>query len=1331
MLADPPATAVIPYVSPLILQAMATEPDRKYPWIEPVEGTLVMIDVSGFTRMSEQLAETGKEGSELLNNVLNEYFQLMLDTALAQGGSNLKFGGDALLLLFQGEAHADRAISTGLEMQRVNKKFPALRIGSERIKLRMSIGVHSGVFWSAAVGDPRRRLQHVVFGPDVNRVVAAEAEASAGEVLASDATLAMLTVGAGTEPIGQFFRIVRPGSRPPEETNHLDPGVIATTGLEAYLPPPVTWSLGAETAAASAEHRNVVVMFVHVLGLEPILAAEGPGQALSELQDYVSVLVDQTQRFGGFVAANDVYTEGVKFIVLFGAPVTTEEDSANAMRLALALQEHLRASPLRLQHRIGINGGHVFAGDIGATHRREYTVIGDEVNLSARLMSAAAVGQVIVSRKTAQLAGSGFDLLELEPVRVKGKSQPIAIQELRAELTEAAEGKAAQHGGLVGRDEEVAMLRDLCRDAEGGRAATVAITGEPGIGKSRLLAEFRQYLAMRGWEVHSSQCLPHTSGQPFEPWRQIMQSLLGLRSEDQAADRNERALSWVGDHAPEFVQVASLLNPLLGLSLDETSEVQALDEEMRRLRLFELITVIVTAAAASTPIALILEDVHDADESSVELANWLQDRLSGKTALLCLTYRPSQEPRLQAGPSVISIALQSLDDGSSGSLVREALKMPRLSEAVVSAILEKARGNPLFLEEVAYAIRQSDELRSSLETGAIQSAEQLAGVVPDRLEGVVMARIDRLSPEAREVLRAASVIGTRLDVSDLGVLLGGDLGTRVDNLLAEDMLDLEDEAGRLAFRHALFQEVAYASLPFARRRHMHHALARHIEEANADVAAVVEVLAHHYDRSGDKPKTLEFSIKAGDKAKAVFANAEAIRHYSRASGLAHENGVAAAEGIAVETSLGDVLELTGRHQEALASYGRALDLCTGIRSSRRQLKSPRPPALKRLMSRAPELVEVASDICRKVGYVCERQSDYDLALRWFEEARKSLPRGSDKRGSVYIGIAGLHYRFGKLAEAASWCRRGLRLIEESGDRAETAHAHNLFGVIYRDQGMIGRAITHRLQALGMYEELGQLAGQADTLNNLAVDYFSNGQWNEALERYQASLEIAERIGDVELVAILHNNLGEVYLYKGDLARAKVQFRATIEAAPALGNIAIAALAEANLGEALGADGQYDEARKVLGESLRAFRKIGAQYFVSDVEIRLAELHFRRNRLRESRAIVNRVLPKISEMGSTSLEGRALHLQGLISTGRGERQEAQVQLERALERFLSAGDLYREARVRLALSELLAHSPQPTIKAGARRQADRAVAAFSKLGATRDLDDAVTHKQTLR
>jgi class 3 adenylate cyclase/predicted ATPase len=1326
-----PADRVLPYVSPLILQAIAAEPERTYPWIERVDGTLVMVDVSGFTRMSERLAATGKEGSELLNNVLNEYFQLMLDTAWTHGGSNLKFGGDALLLLFQGNDHANRAVMTGLDMQRANKKFPALRIGSERIKLRMSIGAHSGSFWSAAVGDPEKRMQHVVFGPNVNRVVSAEAEANAGEVLISEATFEALTAKAETAQRADFHKVLGLSGKPEARTEKLRAEPIEAQRLRAYLPPPVTWSLGRASAASTADHRNVVVMFIHVLALESVLAVDGPIKALTQLQEYVSVLVDQAERFGGFVAANDIYTEGVKFIVLFGAPVATEEDAANALRLALTMQAHVNESSLLLQQRIGINGGHVFAGDIGATHRREYTVIGDDVNLAARLMSAAEVGHLLVSRKTAQLAGASFELRDLPPVRVKGKSEPIAIQELVGDRGQAVSEAMPAHGALLGRDEEIQMLRDLCRDAEGGRAATVAITGEPGIGKSRLLAEFSQYIRMRGWAVHRSQSVPHSSGRPFDPWRQLLESLLGLQPESDPVARNELVASWIAAHCSEFAPVASLLNGVLGVSLEETDEVRALVEEMRRLRLFELVTAIASAVAMEAPLALVIEDAHDADESSVELVNWLQDRLIGKTALLCLTYRPSQAPQLETGPAVISIALQSLGQNASGSLVREALKIPRLSEAVVSVILEKARGNPLFLEEVAHTIRQSDDLRLALESGAIRTAEQLEGLVPDRLEGVVMARIDRLDPECRELLRSASVIGNQFGMPHLGVLVGKDsrLRSLVERLQGEEVFVAEGDSG-LAFKHALFQEVAYASLPFARRREMHHALAQHIEQTS-DLDSVVEMLAHHYDRSGDKGKTLEFSLKAGDKAKAVFANVEAIRHYTRASRLASDDGVGAAEAASIETSLGDVLELTGRHEEALGSYHRALDKCLGRRSRRRQPRSVQPPELKRIITGSPYLLEFASDICRKIGYVCERQSDYELASAWFDQARRSLPRGSAKRGLVHIGIAGILYRAGKLAEATRWCRRGLLLVEQSDDRSEVAHAHNLLGVIYRDRGLVRQAIKHRLQALKLYEETGQLIGQADTLNNLAVDYFVNGQWNEAQAQYLACLEIAERIGDVELIAIVHNNLGEVYLTLGDLTEAKLQFQKTIDAAPLLGNVAVAALAEANLGEALALEGRYKEGTDALDRSARALRRIGAQYLLTEVAIRRADLYLHQGKLARAQSHAENALRANEVLQSSSLEARALQTLGLIAIKRRQWHASHDYLQRALDRFARAGDLYREAQVRLAIGELLLQSSgERSDRLRARSEIDQAVSIFQRLGAKRDLSIAISRKSAV-
>ncbi|TET95235.1 MAG: adenylate/guanylate cyclase domain-containing protein, partial [Dehalococcoidia bacterium] len=369
-------SAAVPYLPTLLLDAARRHPDRPAIWIDSLEGTLVLADISGFTRMSERLAEVGKEGAEWLTNIINQYFRRMLDITQEYGGSNVKFGGDALLLLFTSENHAGRAIATASAMLRASRQFTTVRVGRERIRLSMSVGVHSGAFWSASAGVPGRRMQHFILGREASRVAETEAAAVAGELLITGATLRLaggLRVG---EPRGDAYRVLRVSSRTASSSlagDEPDPLPSPTSELLAHLPPPVVQALLSDDKAGGVEgeHRKVSILFINLFGVTELLEEQGPGVCLDELQRYVSSVVRMAERYGGFLAGNDIYTEGLKLILIFGAPVAHEQDSANALRLALELDNELPQLDVRLRHRIGINSGFVFAGDVGSPYRRE------------------------------------------------------------------------------------------------------------------------------------------------------------------------------------------------------------------------------------------------------------------------------------------------------------------------------------------------------------------------------------------------------------------------------------------------------------------------------------------------------------------------------------------------------------------------------------------------------------------------------------------------------------------------------------------------------------------------------------------------------------------------------------------------------------------------------------------------------------------------------------------------------------------------------------------------------------------------------------------------
>ena len=329
-------SATAPYLPGVIIDTIRSHPDRSSPWIDYLEGSLLLADISGFTTMTEKLAEAGKEGAEWLTDIINQYFHRMLDIAGHYGGTNLNFGGDALLILFQRDDHALRAVAAALAMQRATRQFDAFRVGGYRIRLKMTVGVHSGNFCSAAAGLSVHLIQHFILGPDTNRVGEIQAAASAGELVISESTVNQVGGMCVTEPRGEnyFVRRLRTNPTSPAFTEEGNETLsISPDELIDFLPAPIAQQLRSSRQVRSieGEHRKVTIMFINLLGINELLAEEGPESLLRELQQYLALLLRLCDEHVGFISGNDIYTQGLKLILLFGAPIAHEDDAANAL----------------------------------------------------------------------------------------------------------------------------------------------------------------------------------------------------------------------------------------------------------------------------------------------------------------------------------------------------------------------------------------------------------------------------------------------------------------------------------------------------------------------------------------------------------------------------------------------------------------------------------------------------------------------------------------------------------------------------------------------------------------------------------------------------------------------------------------------------------------------------------------------------------------------------------------------------------------------------------------------------------------------------------------
>jgi len=484
---------------------------------------MVFVDISGFTKMSERLARHGRVGAEEVSEVIGDTFARLLTTAYSYGAGLLKFGGDALLLWFSDERHALRACASAYSMRQTLRDLKVFQTTAGNVSLRMSIGIHSGEFDFFMAGGSHREL--IVAGPAVTRTVLMESAAGAGQILISPETAAYLSgphrgraVAAGLLLKGQ-----------PGGVEHQD--VVPTTSGANDLAPYIPVALRDTLLAGNLDpgHRPAAVAFLQFTGLDQMITTDGVLAAAETIDTLVRVVQESVEARQVTFLGTDIAADGGKIILASGVPTATGHDEE---QMLLALRSIVATTP-PIPIRIGVNWGHVFAGEIGPPYRRTFTVMGDAVNLSARLMARATPGDILSTQEVLEGSRTVFMTTALEPFMVKGKRKPVD-----AFSVGAAEGirvtTVAAGAPLLGRDTELAAMQQAWRSSLDGNGSAIELVAEPGMGKSRLLEEFLN--SVDGANLIRAECRLYQSATPYFPFQTLLRSALGLNSDDPVAE---------------------------------------------------------------------------------------------------------------------------------------------------------------------------------------------------------------------------------------------------------------------------------------------------------------------------------------------------------------------------------------------------------------------------------------------------------------------------------------------------------------------------------------------------------------------------------------------------------------------------------------------------------------------------------------------------------------------------------------------------------------------------------------------------------------------------
>ena len=696
------------------------------------------------------------------------------------------------------------------------------------------------------------------------------------------------------------------------------------------------------TPTMREERRPVTALFADLVGSTALAEQLDDAEVKLVVGEAVARIVTEVERLDGYV--KDLAGDGV--LAFFGAPVASEDDAERALLAGLAILESIGAYAADVERgwgisgfgvRVGVTTGPVVVGAVGAGTRVEYAAFGDTVNTAARLQSAAEPGAMLVDDTTRRLTAPLFDWGASTDHDMKGKDGPVTgHRPLRALAAPKLRGLEGVETPLVGREGELARVRSALESLTTGQGGVLVVTGEAGIGKSRLLADAR-----KGYEGLwlEGRCVSYGESLPYWPFRDLVREWLGAGLDDpelRVRVSLRRAVSELfGDRDLEiYPYLCSLLG--IGAEPEVAARIADLSPEALQYRTFEVVETLLERLAASGPVAVLLEDLHWADATSIQLVERLLPIGERAAVLLVVMQRderdhPSWAVRERAARDVphllTEVALEPLGGDSQRALLESMVGAGTLPADLLTRILAAADGNPFYLEEL---------LRSLIDDGAIVREDggwrfdhDVAVEVPPTVERVILARIDRLTPACHDVLTAGSALGRRFGLPLLQAVVGT-AGT--DDALHElQRLDLLRATRRwpqpeYRFKHALIQDAAYGTLLPDTRRTLHRAAAEWLEEHYEDAQSeVLGLLAHHWLAAEDEDKAVDYLARAGDEARLAWSLDEAIGHYRRLLPLRERRG-AGRETALVLFKLALALHTALRFREANDAYTRAFDL---------------------------------------------------------------------------------------------------------------------------------------------------------------------------------------------------------------------------------------------------------------------------------------------------------------------------------------------------------------------------------------------------------------------
>ncbi len=1020
---------------------------------------------------------------------------------------------------------------------------------------------------------------------------------------------------------------------------------------QSYTPKHLADKILSNRIVIEGERKLVTIMFVDVADSTAMFENLDPEQVHEIMDGCFRILMDEIHRYEGTI--NQFLGDGV--MALFGAPIAHEDHARRACYAALTIQTDLKpfAEKLHTEYgidfklRIGLNSGGVVVGAIGDDLRMDYTAQGDTANLAARMEHNAAPGSILVSKHTYRLAKAFFDFRPEGTIQVKGKAEPIEAYRLIKPSEVETRIEASTVRGLtkfVGRKREIETLREAFEKARSGEGQVVGVVGEAGVGKSRLLLEFRNSLPKGECVFLEGRCLHYGSFMPYLPILDALRSYLGIKEGEKESVIKQKMDERIVGRDNALMRCLPPIQELFSVTVDD-EEFAGLEPKDKREKTFESLRDILVRGSQSRPIVWAVEDLHWIDKTTEDFLDYLIGRLPGARILLILLYRPEYTHQWGSKSYYGKIGVGQLSSSTSAELVHAILEGAAVLPELRDLILSRTAGNPLFMEELTHSLLENGSVQKEVDQYVlVRNASEIQ--VPDTIQGIIAARMDRLEESLKRIMQVASVIGREFAFRVLETIteMKDDLKSNLLNLQGLEFIYEKSLFPELEyiFRHALTQEVAYNSLLLKRRKEIHERIGRAIEELYPDrLEEFYEMLAYHFSRSGQAEKAAGFLKLAGTRAMRNNSLWEAFHFFKDALGSLEElpdNDENKAGRVELFLLLVAPVRLLGFPEGSLdlLRSGDALARQIGDRTAFAALHS----ALGIYYSTAggnPEMgrqyVEECLEDLENIDYVHSiTPIGYDACYSYFVRGEirklesltanvlKLLENAGEESGffgrpaNPYCMLLGWHgcaqAEHGHCDEGKHFIDRGRAFADQLDHLITRGVLEQASGFLHVMLGDFKTAADDYRQALKCYEQAQAPLFMGVTKSAMGYATYMSGEPRGALSLIEEGCKIHENLGMPLWLSFIYWFLGEVRFFSGDSEGGRADLAKAVQLGRQNGEGFTEGCTRISYGMALGKStpGEFKKAESEILHGIKIQEQRGSSLWSSVGYFRLGELY---------------------------------------------------------------------------------------------------------------------------